>query len=138
HKSSSFHRIFLLNSIVYALFLLVGFIRLKLGILQKEPIVFLIILICLFIVVFLIVLSSLSQSGFANSIKKYYQNKVLPQNYNSTNWKWNYYFVGTSILASSLIPFIYNPKAGNSAGYGCSSCGGGSCGSSCGGGCGGC
>jgi hypothetical protein len=138
HKSSSFHRVFLLNSIVYALFLSVGFIRLKLGILQKEPITYLIILIILFIVAFLVVLSSVSQSGFANSIKKYYKYKVLSQNNNSTNWKWNYYLVGTSVLASSLIPFIYNPKPGNSAGYGCSTCGGGSCGSSCGGGCGGC
>lgn len=136
HKSKRFHRIFIMNVVVYSLFLSFGFIRLKLGINHDEPIGYLVFLLFLFSIGFLIVLATFSQFAFSRAIKRYYKDFVLPERVGADNWKISYYLIGTSVLAASFAPITgYNRN--NSSG-GCGTSCGSSCGSSCGGGCGGC
>lgn len=137
HKSQRYHRVFIVNVIVYSLFLSFGFIRLKLGINHNEPIGYLIFLLIILSIGFLIVLATVSQYAFSRSIKRYYKDFVLPKTISSENWKLNYYLMGSYVLAASFAPITGYYRNNSTGGCGSSGCGS-SCGGSCGGGCGGC
>lgn len=138
HKSQRYHRIFIVNVILYSLFMSFGFIRLKLGINNNEPIGYLVFLLLLFSIGFIVVLATVTQFAFSRSIKRYYKHVVLPEMSGSENWKLSYYLFGSSVLAASFAPITgYNRNKSN-GGCGTSGCASSGCGSSCGGGCGGC
>lgn len=139
-KSAVFSKLFYINFSVLAFILLLGAVRIMTGVLRDKPVV---IISCVVIIVFIsivIFLSAIPNFIFRKVIPSYYKDEILPTLNTENNWQWQYFLMGSVLLAPAFIPLTRNREVGTDS-SGSSSCGtdGGSCGSSCSscGGCGG-
>lgn len=142
-NSVEFQRIFCLNVLISGVLVNLGIVRIVLGILRDKPI-FQISFVTVFLTLFLLIyLRNLSFKPITFSIPRIYTKEILPKKHADLDWQWSYFLGGSTVLATSIIPFVNRPSTSDNFVSSCgtssdSSCGGNSCGSGCGSSCGGC
>ncbi len=146
-SSKSFTKLFLINYIVISAALIIGCIRLFMGISNHRPFLFIAILLGVLLISSIIHLYNLSKKMTKSIIPNFYKKIILPQKYgnnihNYTTHEWSYIYIDSAIYDASFTPLVSyidkNSSPSTSDGGGCGSSCGSSCGSGCGGGCGGC
>lgn len=155
-SSKRFVRLFLINYIVILSVMIIGLIRLLMGVSNDRPFLFIAILLLALVISCILYLKRLPKIIAKDIVPNFYKSIILPQKYGtkinkSTSHEWSYVYADSTVFDASFIPLVAyassSSSSSNSDGGSCgSSCGssdggGSSCGSSCsscGGGCGGC
>ncbi len=141
NKSKHFAQLFYINFIVLALIIIIGFTRVITGVSREKPIVQVSLVVILLAVAIIIYLKRLTGLFCAKTIPEIYKTAIIPGRSLSNDWQWQYFLMGSGVMAASFLPVIkhsnkkYLGANGGDASSGCGS----SCGSSCSscGGCGG-
>lgn len=141
NKSKYFAQLFYINFIVLALISVFGFTRIFTGVSREKPVVIISIVVYLLLIAIIIYLKRLTNLFCSKTIPGIYKTEIIPDRSLSNDWQWQYFLMGSGVMAASFLPVIkYSNKndLGGSGGGASSGCGS-SCGSSCSscGGCGG-
>lgn len=140
-KSKRFGRLFYLNFSVLGFLLLLLFIRFSSGLLRDKPIVYVTVTLIIFSFISAVFLIRLTNITTSTIIPNFYKQQVLPVRKIDGDVQWQYFLIGSAVLATSFIPTMQhaNRQYASSDGGGTSSSCTSSCGSSCSscGGCGG-
>jgi hypothetical protein len=141
NKSKKFGTLFYINFGVLTFLLMLGGIRLIIGLEREKPVTQLAFLLLILVALIVFYLYRLTKLVCTKTLPELYKNEILPKQPIENNWQWNYFLYGSAVLITSFIPLANhikqsntNNSCGTSCGTGCAS----ACGSSCGGGCGGC
>jgi len=142
-SSKQFTELFLINYVVLSTVMIIGLIRLFMGISNDKPILFIAILLVALLIGCIGHLNNLSKKMARDIVPNFYKDTILPQKYgdkisSDMTHEWSYIYLGRVIFDALLTTLVtYTDKNNASSSDGGGSCGS-SCGSSCGGGCGGC
>lgn len=139
-KSRKFGRLFYLNFGLLALLVMVALIRLSTGVERERPVTQIFIALVATIIFSVFFLDRLTRQVCTHTVPQVYKQEILPQRQVQGDWQWQYFILGTAVLATSFAPLVnYVERNEGSGGSGCGTSCGSSCGSSCSscGGCGG-
>jgi hypothetical protein len=134
-KSKPFATLFYVNLGVLLLVLMIGFIRLTMGVLRDKPTDVILVTLFLLTIVIIYHLRRLPKLICTRTLPGLYKKEILPVRQGEKNLQWDYFIFGATVLTASLAPLISHANATNDASF-YTSCGS-SCGSSCSS-CGGC
>lgn len=140
-NSSEFQKIFSLIFLIISLIINFGVARVVLGSMREKPIAQILLVTFLLTTFSIVYLLKLSKKQIFGTLTQLYTKEIIPKKGAELDWQWSYFLAGTTVLSSSIIPFVNDYPKSDHFSSGCgsssdSSCGGSSCGSSCGG-CGG-
>jgi len=138
-KSKKFGSLFFLNFGVLSLILMLGLIRLGMGIIREKPITYIFISIAAFSVLIIFYLLRLTKQLLTGTIPDMYTNKDLQKREIDGDLYWDYFLTGATALSAPLTLLLFHHKHqdGKNSGSGnydscssdsscssCSSCGG--------------
>jgi hypothetical protein len=137
-KSKSFGKLFHLNFTLLSIVLMLGLLRLSIGILRGKPIELIALILIILVIVVITFLWRLSMLVCTDTVPHLYREEILPKLEDQKSWDWQYFLMGASILSPSFIPMTNRRDTSSFSSDSSSSCSSG-CGSSCSscGGCGG-
>ncbi|MEO7988053.1 MAG: hypothetical protein ABI663_00845 [Chryseolinea sp.] len=137
-KSKSFGKLFYLNFTLLSIVLMLGLLRLSIGILRGKSVHLIALILIVLVIVVVTFLWRLSMLVCTDTVPRFYRDEILPKREDQKNWDWQYFLMGAVILSPSFIPMTNLRDTGSSSSDSSSSCSSG-CGSSCSscGGCGG-
>lgn len=137
-KSKSFGKLFYLNFIILCTVVMLGLLRLTIGVLRGKPVDLIALILIVLVIVVITFLWRLSMLVCTDTVPRFYRDEILPKREDQKSWDWQYFLMGAAILSPSFIPMTNHRDTGGSSSDSSSSCSSG-CGSSCSscGGCGG-
>lgn len=136
-KSQKFGRLFYINFGVLSVLALLGIVRFFTGLLRDKPVDIIGVMLIFLGVTSIMFLRRLPRQVCTATVPDMYR-KEAAHHPDARDWEWKYFILGTSVLATPLLPLVQHVDRTDSSGSSSSSCGS-SCGSSCSscGGCGG-
>jgi uncharacterized protein (TIGR04222 family) len=146
-ESKTYTTVAVVEFIALVLWLMIGLMRMNMGIEREKPVLFLVISLVVMVGIVFMYLFMGRLKTLRDSITDLYKQKMLSQKTTieyEESWDWQYFLLGNTAITASFMPLVThidrkNEYEGGSSGCGSSCSGGGDGGgSSCGGGCGGC
>jgi hypothetical protein len=137
-KSKSFGKLFYFNFVVLSTVLMLGLLRMSVGIFRGKPVDLIVLLLIILVIVTITFLWRLSMLVCTDTVPRFYRNEIVPNREDQKSWNWQYFLLGSAILSPAFIPMVNTTNTIGSSSESSSSCSSG-CGSSCSscGGCGG-
>jgi hypothetical protein len=137
-KSKKFGNLFYLNFIILSVVLMLGLIRMIIGMLRDKPVDFIAFALFVLLIIIISHLYRLTRRACTETIPNLYKQEILPAYSSSDESQWNYFLLGSAALSGPFAAQVSAASTSSDSSSSSSSCGS-SCGSSCSscGGCGG-